>query len=86
MTYIELPSDADFDGFLSTLTPSVARKDLTSGFSKEEKKRERFLSTKRKATAKDELAEERTNRAAIRSEQTAIAMRMAGEMKLGEIA
>lgn len=50
--YIEQPSDHAFTAFLASLTPGLVLRDLSSGFSKPERKRALFLREKRATEAR----------------------------------
>lgn len=69
--YFELPCDAAMSGFLAEMTPARANRDLTAGFSRVERRRERHL---------NELGE--AERSRVRDEEIRIALAMAAEMRV----
>lgn len=80
--YVELPSDHAFTGFLAGLTPGLVLKDRTRGFSRVERKRQRFLS--QKAAVELFVARSRAVRHEFTVEQEAVAARWAAKQIVKE--
>ena len=77
MTYVEQASDHAFTAFLAACTPGRVLRDRSAMFSKPERKRAVFLREKSRTEQRATDAE----RAAIREEETRIALAMAREMR-----